>query len=175
MGDLPKSPVHTREHLGRVPARQGPWIFIYRKKRDQLALPEIKWSTAVGERAQARDPTTLLWSALTNSVSAERERKPLAPRVPSPLWQSTRCFRARAPWRSGPQCPSQSSGLPVAPRSRVPATEGWAEPGTPPTWPRPVRPGAARARPELLARSSASSLPCLRVAASSSLLRVQLH
>lgn len=89
------------------------------------AISEIKWSRAVGERAQARDPTTLLGSALTNSASAERERKLPAPRGPWSLWLSTRCFRARTPWRSGPQCPSQRSGLPVAPRSRVPAFRLW--------------------------------------------------
>lgn len=137
------------------------------------AISEIKWSRAVGERAQARDPTTLLGSALTNSASAERERKLPAPRGPWSLWLSTRCFRARTPWRSGPQCPSQRSGLPVTPRSRVPAVEGWAEPGPPPTWPRPARPSGALPRPERLAPSARFSAPGLPAATSSSRLRAQ--
>lgn len=37
-----KSPIHTRKHLGRVPARQGPWFSIRRKRRHHLAPPEDK-------------------------------------------------------------------------------------------------------------------------------------
>ena len=63
VGVFSKSPVHTREHLVRVRTGQGPWIFIHRKRRHQLAPPQDK--VVKGGQRESRgegphDPTTPL-------------------------------------------------------------------------------------------------------------------
>lgn len=76
-------------------------------------------------------------------------------------------------WLSVPPCAAQRSGLPVAPRSRVPAEEGWIAPGPPPTWPRPARPDGARASSERLAPRVTSSFPPMFAAESLPRLRAR--